>query len=117
MGLGGAIILLGSVSWMRRVPGDAGDIAPMAAQQGLAKTLAQERARPGIRVNALVPGIVDVPRPQTGMDGAAERAILDAQAVNYRLKPEDLAAMALFLASDDARACTGQTFVVGGGIV
>jgi NAD(P)-dependent dehydrogenase (short-subunit alcohol dehydrogenase family) len=46
-----------------------------------------------------------------------EQSFIDEQALKFRLLPDDVAAMVLFLSSDDARACTGQEFLVDGGIV
>lgn len=118
MGLGGSIILMGSVSWMRRRPGFVSYTTAKAGIHGLARTLAQELGRQGIRVNALVPGAIDTPKQREQvLTPALEKSFLDEQALKFRLMPEDVAAMALFLASDDARACTGQAFVVDGGLV
>jgi enoyl-[acyl-carrier-protein] reductase (NADH) len=45
-----------------------------------------------------------------------EQEFLDNQALKFRLNANDVAAMALFLASDDSRGCAGQAFIVDGGI-
>ncbi len=118
MGLGGSIILMGSVSWMRRRPGFVSYTTAKAGIHGLARTLAQELGRRGIRVNSLVPGAIETPRQKAEiLTPELEQSFLNEQALKFRLKPEDVAALALWLASDDARACTGQAFVVDGGIV
>jgi Dehydrogenases with different specificities (related to short-chain alcohol dehydrogenases) len=118
MGLGGSIILMGSVSWMRRRPGFVSYTTAKAGIHGLARTLAQELGRQGIRVNSLVPGAIETPRQKAEvLTPELEQSFLNEQALKFRLKPEDVAALALWLASDDARACTGQAFVVDGGIV
>jgi len=118
MGLGGAIVLMGSVSWMRRRTGFVGYSTAKAGIHGLARTLAQELGPQGIRVNSVVPGAIQTPRQMAEVvTPALEKTFLDEQAVKFRLQPHDVAAMVLFLASDDARACTGQAFIVDGGIV
>ncbi|MCS6996031.1 MAG: SDR family oxidoreductase [Casimicrobiaceae bacterium] len=118
MGLGGSIILMGSVSWMRARPGWVSYTTAKAGIHGLARTLAQELGSQGIRVNTVVPGAIDTPKPrEAALTPELEKSVLAEQALKFRLKPEDVAAMVLFLASDDARACTGQAFVVDGGLV
>lgn len=118
MGEGASVINMGSVSWRRRRPGLVGYTTSKAAIHGLTRTLAQELGERGIRVNSIVPGAIATERQKRLWDTPEAVAdYLDAQALKFRLVPDDVAAMALFLAADDSRACTGQDFLVDGGIV
>jgi D-xylose 1-dehydrogenase len=115
---GGSIITMGSVSWMRRRKGFVSYTTSKAAIHGLTRTLAQELGEQGIRVNCIVPGAIKTDKQMTQVvTPALEKDFLDNQALKFRLDAEDVVAMALFLASDDARGCSGQAFVVDGGIV
>ncbi len=115
--LKGSIINLGSVSWMRRRPGMVGYTSSKAAIHGMTRTMAQELGPHGIRVNCVVPGAIKTPKQdRLVVTPELEKQFIDNQALKFRLVSEDVAAMALFLASDDARACAGQAFIVDGGI-
>lgn len=114
---GGAIIMMGSVSWMRRRPGFVSYTTSKAAIHGLTRTLAQELGARSIRVNCVVPGAIRTPKQMAQVvTPQLEQEFLDAQALKFRLDAEDVAAMTLFLASDDSRGCSGQAFIVDGGI-
>ena len=118
MGAGGSIITTGSVSWMRRRPGFVSYTTSKAAIHGLTRTLAQELGPRGIRVNCIVPGAVVTPKQLAQVvTPELEKQFLDHQALKFRLDADDVVAMALWLASDDARGCAGQAFIVDGGIV
>jgi D-xylose 1-dehydrogenase len=113
----GSIINLGSVSWMRRRAGMVGYTSSKAAIHGMTRTMAQELGPHGIRVNCVVPGAIKTPKQdRLVVTPELEKQFIDNQALKFRLVGQDVAAMALFLASDDARACAGQAFVVDGGI-
>jgi D-xylose 1-dehydrogenase len=115
---GGSIITMGSVSWMRRRKGFVSYTTSKAAIHGLTRTLAQELGEQGIRVNCIVPGAIKTDKQMAQVvTPALEKDFLDNQALKFRLDAEDVVAMALFLASDDARGCSGQAFIVDGGIV
>lgn len=117
MGEGASVINMGSVSWRRRRPGFVGYSTSKAAIHGMTRTLAQELGGRGIRVNSIVPGAIETER-QRRLWATPEMvaSFLADQALKIRLVPDDVAAMALFLAADDSRACTGQDFLVDGGI-
>ena len=115
---GGTIITMGSVSWMRRRKGFVSYTTSKAAIHGLTRTLAQELGPRGIRVNCIVPGAIKTDKQMAQVvTPQLEQEFLDHQALKFRLDAEDVTAMALFLASDDARGCSGQAFIVDGGIV
>lgn len=115
---GAAIINMGSVSWRRRRTGFTGYTTAKGGIHALTRTMAQELGPRGIRVNSVVPGAIKTERQmQLWVDPKLEQSFIDEQALKFRLLPDDVVAMVLFLASDDARACTGQDFLVDGGIV
>ena len=113
---GGSIINFGSVSWMRNLPGMVGYTTAKAAINGLTKTLANEFGAKNIRVNCVVPGAVVTERQrQLWSSPAQDKAILDLQSLKFRLTPDHVAPMVLFLAADDSAGCTGQNFIVNAG--
>lgn len=115
---GGSIITMGSVSWMRRRKGFVSYTTSKAAIHGLTRTLAQELGERNIRVNCIVPGAIKTDKQMAQVvTPQLEQDFLDNQALKFRLDADDVTAMALFLASDDARGCSGQSFIVDGGIV
>jgi NAD(P)-dependent dehydrogenase (short-subunit alcohol dehydrogenase family) len=113
---GGSIIHLGSVSWMRGRPGLVGYTTAKSAIRGLVRTLARELGEAGIRVNGIVPGAIRTERQQMWTSPEQEREFVALQCLKIRLDPDDVARVALFLASDDARGCTGHDFVVDAGL-
>lgn len=115
---GGSIINLGSTSWMVPVGGFPVYAACKAAIHGLTRTLARDLGKQNIRVNTLVPGWVMTKRQiDLWVDEAAERLIDESQCLAGRVMPDDIARMAMFLASDDARMISAQAFIVDGGWV
>jgi NAD(P)-dependent dehydrogenase (short-subunit alcohol dehydrogenase family) len=114
---GGAIINLGSISWMRGRPAMVGYTTSKAAITGLTRVLARELGGRNIRVNAIVPGAVVTARQQAlWTTPEAEREFLDQQCLKFRLSEDDVARTALFLASDEARGVTGQNLIVDAGL-
>jgi NAD(P)-dependent dehydrogenase (short-subunit alcohol dehydrogenase family) len=114
---GGSIICLGSVSWMMAMPGMAGYTAAKGAINALTRTLARELGDKNIRVNCVVPGAVLTERQQQlWLTAEREQRLVAMQALRLRLVGSDIANMVLFLASEQARGCTGQNFVVDAGI-
>ncbi|TCL02129.1 MULTISPECIES: SDR family NAD(P)-dependent oxidoreductase [Sodalis] len=113
----GAIILTSSTSVMKGRPGMVGYTTAKAAILGLNRTLTRELGPFGIRVNCIVPGAISTPRQQAlWRTPLVQQEIMDMQAIKIDLQGSDIAAMALFVASDDARGCTGAQFVVDAGI-
>jgi NAD(P)-dependent dehydrogenase (short-subunit alcohol dehydrogenase family) len=113
---GGSIICLGSIAWLNGTTGMPGYTTAKAAIHGLVRTMARLFGPDRIRVNALLPGWTMTERQRRlWIDDDAERAIAAGQALPDKVQPDDIARMALFLASADARMCTQQVFVVDGG--
>ena len=113
---GGAIINLGSISWMLKNGGYPVYVTAKAAISGLTRGLARDLGPFGIRVNTLVPGwVMTEKQRRLWLDEAGLRALKAGQCLDGELLPEDLARMALFLAADDSRMITAQDFIVDGG--
>jgi NAD(P)-dependent dehydrogenase (short-subunit alcohol dehydrogenase family) len=114
---GGAVILMGSVSWMRARTGMVGYTAAKAAINGMTKTMAREYGAAGIRVNSIVPGAILTERQAAlWRTPAVDAQIQEAQALKIVLDAGHVARMALFVASAEASGCTGQNFLVDAGI-
>jgi NAD(P)-dependent dehydrogenase (short-subunit alcohol dehydrogenase family) len=115
---GGSIVNFGSFSWMAKTAGMPAYTASKAAVQGLTRCLALELGPYNIRVNTLVPGwVMTEKQMRLWVDAAAVRQIEAGQCLKGRVQPEDIARMALFLAADDSRMCTGHDYIVDGGWV
>jgi D-xylose 1-dehydrogenase len=112
---GGAIVNLGSISWHLGLPELPLYQTAKAAIEGLTRSLARDLGPDNIRVTCVVPGNVRTPRQLKWYTPEGEREIVDAQCLKGRLAPEDVAAMVLFLASDDARLVTGHEYFVDAG--
>lgn len=114
---GGSIINLGSISWMRGRPAMVGYTTAKAAIGGMTRVLARELGVRNIRVNAIVPGAVVTERQEALWHSpAAAQEFLDQQCLKFRLSVDDVARTALFLASDESRAITGQNLIVDAGL-
>lgn len=111
----GAIINLGSISWHLALPQLTLYQTCKAAIEGLTRSLARELGPDGIRATCVVPGNVRTPRQQQWYTPEGEAEIVAAQCLKGRLEPDDVAAMVLFLASDDARLITGHEYFVDAG--
>ena len=111
----GAIINLGSISWHLGLPDLTLYQTAKAAIEGLTRSLARELGGDGIRVTCVVPGNVRTPRQLQWYTPEGEQEIVDAQCLKGRLDPEDVAALVMFLASDDARLITGHEYFVDAG--
>jgi NAD(P)-dependent dehydrogenase (short-subunit alcohol dehydrogenase family) len=112
---GGVILNLGSISWHLGLEDLAIYQTAKAGVEGLTRSLAREFGASGIRVNTIIPGNVQTPRQMQWYTPEAEAEIVASQCVKGRLQPSDIAAMALFLSSNDARYCTAQSYWVDGG--
>ncbi|RPF70929.1 SDR family NAD(P)-dependent oxidoreductase [Aurantiacibacter spongiae] len=112
---GGSIVNLGSISWHLGLEDLTIYQTAKAAIEGLTRSLARELGRANIRVNTIVPGNVKTPRQEKWYTPEGEAEIVAAQCLDGRIHPVDIAAMALFLASDDARYCTAHNYWVDAG--
>jgi len=112
---GGAIVNLGSISWHLGLEDLTVYQVAKAAIEGLTRSLARELGRENIRVNTIVPGNVQTPRQMKWYTPEGEAEIVAAQCLDGRIQPSDIAAMAMFLASDDARYCTAHNYWVDAG--
>ena len=118
----GSIVNMSSVvSSIKGAPNRCAYSASKAAVIGLTKSIAADFAASGIRCNALCPGTVDTPSLKERMsaqgdeDGA--RALFVSRQPMGRLgRPEEIAAAALYLCSDESSFMTGQAFVIDGGM-
>lgn len=112
---GGAIVNLGSISWHLGLPDLALYQTAKAAIEGLTRSLARDLGPENIRVTSVIPGNVRTPRQLKWYSPEGEAEIVDAQCLKGRLVPEDVAALVMFLASDDARLITGHDYFVDAG--
>lgn len=114
----GSIINFSSITWRA----GAGEMAPYAAAKaavvGLTRALARACGPDNIRVNAIEPGAVMTERQRQlwYRTDASVQAMVDRQALRHVLLGEEIARMALFLAADDSRMITKQTFTVDAGL-
>jgi 3-oxoacyl-[acyl-carrier protein] reductase len=111
----GTILFVGSVAGMRASPGQAGYAASKGGILAITSTLAAELAPRGIRVNAVVPGLI-----AAGMVARLDHRIIEKQIARIPLarlgRTEEVADVALFLLSDAASYVIGQAIVVDGGL-
>ncbi len=112
---GGAIVNFGSISWHLGLKDLLVYQTAKAGIEGLTRSFARELGRDNIRVTTIVPGNVQTPRQAQWYTPEGEDEIVAAQCLNGRIQPADVAALALFLASDDARMCTGHEYFVDAG--
>lgn len=111
----GAIINLGSISWHLGLEELTLYQTCKAGIEGLTRSLARELGADGIRSTCVIPGNVRTPRQLKWYTPEGEAEIVAAQCLKGRLAPDDIAAMVLFLASDDARLITGHSYFVDAG--
>ena len=118
---GGSIINMSSVaSSIKGVPNRFSYCATKAAVIGMTKSVAADFITQGIRCNAICPGTVDSPslHDRLRATGDYDKAITEfiaRQPMGRIGKAEEIAALALYLASDDSAFTTGQTFAIDGG--
>lgn len=112
----GSIVNIGSVSWMIKGQGYSAYATLKSASAGLTRSLARDLGAHRIRINHLVPGwVMTKKQVDLWLDEAGKKAIADNQCLPDKLMPADIAAMCLFLASDDSRMITAQDFIVDAG--
>lgn len=112
----GVIVNLGSISWHLALPDLVLYQTAKGAIEAMTRALARDLGGDGIRVSTVVPGGIVTPRQDAlWRDPHEDSRILEAQFLKERVMPDDVAAMVLFLAADDARMCTGQSYFVDAG--
>ncbi|SDB73225.1 SDR family NAD(P)-dependent oxidoreductase [Belnapia rosea] len=116
-GGGGRIVFTGSVAGHLPTPGSAPYGMAKAGLNSLVRSLSVEVAGDRINVNAIAPGLIETPMTQKRMDDPKARE-QSMQAIPWRRpgRPEEIAGLAVFLASDAADYVTGQTWVMDGGL-
>jgi len=116
----GSIICTASVAGIRANAGPTPYSASKAGVISLVQTTANELYGSGVRVNAICPGLIETGMTKPIFDGARSRGteakIGQLNPMKRYGHPEEIAAMALFLASDEASYVNGQAFPVDGGL-
>jgi NAD(P)-dependent dehydrogenase (short-subunit alcohol dehydrogenase family) len=118
----GRLIAIASINAFRGGVHDAAYTSSKAGLVGLTRTLAREHVRDGITSNAICPGTTATRTADTRLQYDAERLgrpfealIAGIGPLGRRLEPEEIAPIAVYLASAESAATTGQTFVIDGG--
>jgi NAD(P)-dependent dehydrogenase (short-subunit alcohol dehydrogenase family) len=114
-GRSGAIINLSSGAAFRSSPRGVHYVSSKAGIVGLTRAAALELAPYRIRVNAIAPGLTDTAQPRYGMSEEELQAAAHQVPLGRIGTPDDIADLAVFLASDASRHITGQTIHVNGG--
>lgn len=119
-GRGGSIVLTASVAGLNSGAGPSAYSASKAGVINLAKTSAQQFTTSGVRVNAICPGLTETGMTKPTFDYAREKDVMHKVGQLNPLKraaqPDELANVALFLASDQASYVNGQAIAVDGGL-
>ncbi len=112
----GVILNMSSISWMIPNTGMPMYVTAKSAIIGMTRTLAHQLGKDGIRVNSILPGAILTERQKRlWMTPQYEVEVLGAQSIKRHIMPEEVARLALFLASDDSAAITGQSHIIDGG--
>ncbi|MGJ4910033.1 SDR family NAD(P)-dependent oxidoreductase [Bradyrhizobium sp. SZCCHNS3002] len=113
---GGAIVNLGSVSWVLGQGNMPCYTTAKSAIQGLTRALARDLGPSNIRVNSILPGWIMTERQQRmWLTPEGEAELMRRQCLKRKLVPDDIARVVLFFAADDSGACTNQNYIVDGG--
>ncbi len=115
---GGSIINMGSTSWMIGQGGMACYTAAKSAVLGLTRSMARDLGPDNIRVNSIAPGWIMTQRQiDLWLTPEGEAELMERQCLKRKLVPADIARTVLFFASEQAGACTNQSYIVDGGWV
>jgi 3-oxoacyl-[acyl-carrier protein] reductase len=115
MGEGASIVNITSAVAMRGMPARTHYISSKAGMIGFTRALCKEVGGRGIRVNAVAPGIIETDQT-AGLDEAGRTRYAALAALNRLGRPEEIADLVLYLASDRSSFVSGQTINVDGGI-
>ena len=121
MASGGSIVITSSTSGIRATPQMSAYTASKHAVVGLMRSAAIEGAARNIRVNTVNPSPIDTPmiaslERQRGLAGRNDQPMAQATPLGRYGRPEEVARMMLFLASDESSFCTGGVYMVDGGV-
>lgn len=111
----GSIIFMSSILGLASMAGGTAYGASKAAISQLVRSLSQEVGSFGIRVNAIAPNLINTDMASQ-MENKSHEAMIQRCAMKRMGKPEEVAALAAFLASDDSSYITGQTIRIDGGM-
>jgi NAD(P)-dependent dehydrogenase (short-subunit alcohol dehydrogenase family) len=112
----GSIVNMGSISWVLGLGGMPVYLTSKAAITGLTRALARDLGPDAIRANTVLPGWIMTERQvDKWLTPEGEAELLKNQCLKEKLYPPDVARMVLWLAADDSRMVTAQSFVVDGG--
>ncbi len=113
---GGVILNLGSISWHLALPNLTMYMTAKAGIEAMTRGMARDFGTDNIRVNCIIPGAIKTPK-QTLLwhTPEAETKIFNGQCLKVRVEPEDVANLALFLASKSAAKCTGREYYIDAG--
>jgi NAD(P)-dependent dehydrogenase (short-subunit alcohol dehydrogenase family) len=114
----GAIVNMGSVSWVIGQGGMPGYVTSKSAVQGLTRALARDLGPNNVRVNSILPGWIMTQRQMDlWLTPESEAELMQRQCLKRKLVPDDIARVVIFFAADDSGACTNQSYIVDGGWV
>ncbi len=111
----GRLINVASRTYFLANPGQMAYVAAKGAVMGMTRVMAKEMGDDNICVNAVAPGMIATEGTMAHSNEEAFNRVMNNQAIKKRGKPEHLAALIAFLASDDAEMITGQMILCDGG--
>lgn len=111
----GRLINVASRTYFLANPGQMAYVAAKGAVMGMTRVMAKEMGDDNICVNAVAPGMIATPGTMAHSNEEAFNRVMNNQAIKKRGKPEHLAGLIAFLASDDAELITGQMILCDGG--